>query len=370
MIGVETGRSRTLWLLAGALSVGLHGAAVATALYQPSLPDFTRPAPPLTDPEISVEALLPVLTLPETAPDPGTDTPPDDPTGGLQTQTLTPLTDTGLTDTALAGAPDAGSAPEVLRPLDLASVASIVSTPPTAPEVARPGTGETLATVAPSPPESAPGPETATASGPTDPRLAALVERVRARLESACLLALPRIDADQLSMKVLAADDREIGDFTRQITEGLAAPVDSRPVLLDSRQCPGLTFLRRSAGYPAYALPIQLEAEDIASGSAARGSIGNGAGSYNTLLLIDDNGVVQDLRRFLTVQGGTVTFDVPMTRSGSARDTSQILIAIATAAPLQSVSQNAGKLAQDFFPALAAELGENPRLGVSSLYVR
>ena len=138
----------------------------------------------------------------------------------------------------------------------------------------------------------------------------------------------------------------------------------------DGRRCPGLTVARRAQHYPIFGLGVQLRADEIDSGGSLVGHIANGAGHYNTLLLVDDNGVVQDLRRFLIVQGGEVAFDIPMARVGATRDTSQLLIAIATPGRIESVTANAGRLASDFFPALIAELDDSALIGLGSVYVR
>ena len=45
-------------------------------------------------------------------------------------------------------------------------------------------------------------------------------------------------------------------------------------------------------------------------------ALGKPAGRYVTLLMVDDNGVTHDLRRFLINSGGRISFDVPVARDG------------------------------------------------------
>ena len=85
-----------------------------------------------------------------------------------------------------------------------------------------------------------------------------------------------------------------------------------------------------------------------------------------TLLLVDDNGVVQDLSRFLTIAGSDARFDVPVFRNGPSRDTRQLLIALATAGRPAAVDQMAGQLAGDMFPALQSEL-QGARIGIVAI---
>lgn len=351
------------WLQATAISLSLHALAIGLLIYQPNFANYV--APPRTDgPEIQIETLVPQFTPAEGN---QIDQPPLDPPDGLARPN---------SESTVVGAPPVTATPEVLQPLTSDNSGTILSTPPLAPVVILPEpieagsvTGPTDPDEAPlSPPSLATNPDTEVT--PTDPRLTDLVTRLREQVDIACLMALPSLQDDALTMNVLSPNDREITSFIAAVSNGFDQSITSRRVILDQRQCPGITFLRRNPQYPAFGLNITLQSADISSGSSIVGQIGNGAGWYNTLLLIDDNGVVQDLRRFLTAQGGQVTFDIPMSRAGAARDTSQILIAIATPGRLQSVTRNAGRLARDFFPELAAELDQNARIGVSSLYIR
>lgn len=355
MIGASRINRRGQWLQALVVSLVLHGAAIAGLVYDGvPLPDLggddapprltvetltpQGPAPAMQDGSDVVEPVAPAQPLtPVSPPEVLTATPaPDLPQGGNDWQA--PVVTTGAAQWAVTTA----AMPELV-PQDPAML------PPDAPTESADDSG---------------GP-------PLDPRLAGLIARIRDQFDTPCLLALPLlIGEDEVQLSVLAADDRQIGDFLRDITADLDQDIPDRSILLDRRQCPGLTFARRARDYPVFGLSIQLDSADIASGGALTGRIGNGAGHYNTLLLVDDNGVVQDLRRFLTVQGGEVSFDVPLARVGSARDTNQLLIAIATRDRIQSVTANAGRLAADFFPALIAELGDSALIGVGSVYVR
>jgi hypothetical protein len=89
-----------------------------------------------------------------------------------------------------------------------------------------------------------------------------------------------------------------------------------------------------------------------------------------TLLLIDDNGVVQDLQRFLSFSGNLARFDVPVTRSGLAKDTSQILLAIASPRQPDALRERAGQLAQDVFAGLGGVTGDDTALAVATFDVR
>jgi len=108
----------------------------------------------------------------------------------------------------------------------------------------------------------------------------------------------------------------------------------------------------------------------IGSGGNLIGTIENVAGMYTSLLLIDDNGVVQDLRRFTSFSSGRAEFNVPVSRDGAPRDTSQILFAIATQTRPVTITNRAGYLAKDFFAQLQAEFGSSAIIALAPFEVR
>lgn len=337
MIGAAS--VRLGWAQAVALSLLLHGAGAAALVWRPDWQggDLVPDAPVRLELDLSAvtsatQPEAPTLT-PVTAPD-------------AAPETLTPAQPVPVALTADA---------ELLTPLLSQATLPLVA-PPLTQEAEAPPTPE------------APAPE----SGPTDPRIAELFDRIRGRLSESCLIALPALRGeDQIQLGVLAADDRRISGLMRELTQGLETEITESAVLLDPRQCPALDFIRRDPRYPLPGLSLQIEAQDIASGGNLRGRISGAAGLYTTLLLIDDNGVVHDLRRFQIASAGTTRFEVPLARSGGARDTHQLVLAIASQFRPDTVSTHAGELAGAFFDRLSRDATTaDARFGIGSVYVR
>lgn len=321
------------WALAAGLSLAVHAAAAGAVLWQPSWHWSDGPTEPA---QITVTA-LPVPTAPES-------------------DVLEPVSAPAPPELA-AGAEEI-SAPE---PEPVAPSASPVLTNTALPTADRAET--------PVPPPSAG--ESGPAAAETDPRLAELFDRIRSQLTAPCLLALPALDAEGgIRLNLLASDDAQIPGLLRALTQGLETQVEGQAVLLDPRQCPGLAFARRDARYPVFPLAVRLQSQDVASGESLRGTISGGAGRYVTLLMIDDNGVTHDLRRFLVNAGGRIRFDVPVARDGAGRDTHQLLLAVATPSRPETVSRAAGEPAKDFLDQFAREIGPEALIGVGSVYVR
>lgn len=256
------------------------------------------------------------------------------------------LTAVAPTQTALAPiAPLAGQAAEVVTALD-----SRAALPPLA----------AAAAVPPPPPPSA-----------QDIAVGDLIARIRATPADPCLLALPRRDGPEgVGLELVAATDAAMANFA----EALLTPEDSAirqtRTLIDPRQCAALTYLRDNRDYPATRLGIALDASEVPSGAEMSGVLRGVAGRYVLLLIVDNNGVVQDLQRFLSFSGNFARFAVPVTRVGPPRDTSQLLIAITTDRPAATIRARDGQLAEDVFADLDADQGRNAALGFATFDVR
>ncbi len=221
--------------------------------------------------------------------------------------------------------------------------------------------------------ESQPPRASASPAGPAaDPALLALIERIRGRLDDPCLVALPRPQVAPLGPLVLTLADQDVtaNRFAEAVLSDPDLPVDAQTILVDARQCPALTFLRGRAAYPAFQLGLDLARTQLASGETMVGRLEGAAGAYTSLILVDDNGVVQDLRRFLRFTGGRAEFAIPVTRDGPPRETAQLLIALATPTRPETLTERAGRLASDIFPLLGEELGPNARISVQIVDVR
>lgn len=324
------------WALAAGLSLALHGAAAAALLWHPALPWQDEPPP--------VSALIEVTALPR-------------PVLAARTEVLRPIT---------------APAPPEPEPEPATETAALAAPGPLGGSPVLTSTALPTGRAAPPEPEpAAPEPATAQPGPDADPRLVALFQRIRSRLTAPCLLALPALDGEgRIRLNLLAADDAQIPGLLRALTEGLETGIDGQAVLLDRRQCPALAFARRDARYPVFPLGINLQSQDVASGASLRGTISGAGGRQVTLLMVDDNGVTHDLRRFVIAAGGQIRFDLPVARDGAGRDTHQLLLAVATPARPAAVSAGAGELAESFFQRLSREVGPEALVGVSSVYIR
>ena len=333
---------------------------------EPVEPEVEEPAPVELETELA-EAVEPEALTPETVePEPlaaETLTPEPEPLAPVAAAPATPepLSPLRPDDDELAALAPAG--PERLAPsAPAAAPVAVAPVRPSAPTVAAtaPRT-QTVAPVSATPRVSRPAPVPAAPPPPPgSPQavVAELISKIRAQVGDPCLVALPRQASDGApELVMVAADEGGIGDFAAAVLADIDPRPGQRGVLVDPRQCAALTFLRENASYPAFRLTLGLTEDVLPSGEELSGAVGRAAGRYVSLLLVDDNGVVQDLGTWLSFAGEQARFSIPMRRDGAGRDTSQLLIALATNSRPATLNDLNGQLAADFFPALSDEVG-------------
>lgn len=323
---------------------------------------------PPTFTEMDMAEQTPVPTKPQAGEEPATDPPaatpeperikPVDPAGMALLSPVRPDEGTTLLGAAPVTVTPERLIPEPVKPQTAPAMAPVTLTPLNA-TVTRPNS------------VSPPTPALRQPASQEDPVMQKLIRDIRNRLGDPCLIAIPQRDNAGAPVVVIVADnDRTINAFADAILNRQDIPFEHRSILVDSRQCPVLNMVRANNSYPLFGLSLNLHSQVVRNGGNLTGSIGKIAGSYTSLLLIDDNGVVQDLRRFTSFIAGRAEFDVPVTRPGAARDTSQILLAITTPARPATISARAGHLAADFFADLKDEQGENINLALSPFQLR
>ncbi|KIC47760.1 hypothetical protein RA29_19310 [Tateyamaria sp. ANG-S1] len=206
----------------------------------------------------------------------------------------------------------------------------------------------------------------------SDIAIGQLLGRIREVPQPQCTLALSRRASGTpgAGVSFIGADTDVLDTLALQIIDGLPfEPVQTREEI-DLRQCALLDALRQADSYPASRIGLALDSNTLSSGDSLTGRVIGAGGLFVTLLLVDDNGVVQDMAPFVTLDGTTPVFDAPIARSGPARATRQILVALGTTdAPLE-IEQLLGRVAQDVFTAIPADTLQGMVFGVASFDVR
>lgn len=206
----------------------------------------------------------------------------------------------------------------------------------------------------------------------SDIAIGQLIRRIRTVQQPQCTLALPRRAGGTpgAGVSFVGADPDVLNTLAAQIVEGLEfEPVQTREEI-DLRQCATLDALRQSDSYPANRIGLSLDNTSLVSGDALTGRVIGAEGLFVTLLLVDDNGVVQDMAPFVTIDGTTPVFNAPVARAGPTRATRQILLALGTQGAPIDLSDQIGNEAQAVFSSIPADTLSAMVFGVATFDVR
>ena len=144
----------------------------------------------------------------------------------------------------------------------------------------------------------------------------------------------------------------EILDEAFKRANGFEADIDVRQVT--AQQCPALTFLARLRGERGRTLRLRIGETNLKSGEALTGSVEGAGNDHVQLLLVSDEGLVQDLSALLKPAGESRTFNLRMQRVGAAGAQPQLLIAVTSARPLETL-RDANSPADPLFPLALVE---------------
>ena len=108
-------------------------------------------------------------------------------------------------------------------------------------------------------------------------------------------------------------------------------------------------------------MSIELVSAEIASGGELMGLVENIGRRWFYLLVVDGEGKVHEIDgSWMSAVGpGAVVFHAPMTLTGQAGDTVQLLLAVASDEILEMVWLKEGYEAGSYFDQLRAEIGAN-----------
>jgi serine/threonine-protein kinase len=146
--------------------------------------------------------------------------------------------------------------------------------------------------------------------------------------------------------------------------QGFEAQIGVRQVM--QAQCPAITFLNRLRSERARAPRLRIDNVRVRNGEVLGGTV-EGFGSANIeLLLVSDTGRVHNVSNLLKPATEGKSFEIGMKQDGLTGSQPQLLVAIATAKPLESLRMTAPVDAQQLFPAVLAE-AERARQNVGAI---
>jgi serine/threonine-protein kinase len=153
-------------------------------------------------------------------------------------------------------------------------------------------------------------------------------------------------------------------------TQGFEASIGIR--MVTQPQCPAITFLNKVRGDPARTPRISLGSVKIHPNETVSGNVENFANRVVELLLISDDGLVQNMSYLLKPGTDALAFSIEMKRSESTMGSSvpQLIMAVATPKVLDSLRQPRPTPADQFFLQVLSEAQRaNMTINASARYI-
>jgi hypothetical protein len=161
----------------------------------------------------------------------------------------------------------------------------------------------------------------------------------------------------------------EILDYEFRRQNGFEASIGVHQVT--PAQCAAVSFLSRARGQRGPAPRLDISAAALRSGGALTGTIADVGNRNVDLLLVGDDGFVQNLTGMLKPMGDTKSFNVRVQKNDAGPAQPQLLIAITSAKPLEALKPaQLGSAAQVFAQLLAESLQSGQLLNVSAKYFK
>ncbi len=222
---------------------------------------------------------------------------------------------------------------------------------PPAPPYSEPGSRQPDPSTTPAPPESPraprsgpdpqsiplpspePTPEPTTGPASPDPPAAPTMERVAAYIHNypggVCFFLTPAsVSSKEAVVEGFGMTAQPFADFDKAFKQALGFEAKIQVRQIESGQCALVDLLARQARAKTANVPkLRLDKDRLRSGEELRGSVDLGDAQTGTVLLVEGDGTVHDLARYLKRTGRRASFavrlDVPA--SGAAR--SQLVVA-------------------------------------------
>jgi serine/threonine-protein kinase len=191
-------------------------------------------------------------------------------------------------------------------------------------------------------------------------RVAELRRYVRQFDGGDCFLALPVEVSDGLAKIEAYADSVppvQLLDEAFRRTNGFEAQIGLRQVT--AAQCAAIEFLRLAETDPEAAPRVSVDSFILQNGQSLLGQIGDPLGHALAVLLVADDGAVHDLSDTVEGPPGGQIFRVKLTGSRSGSVKPLLLVVIATASPLATLSSRPLPHADRLFPLLLDEAKRN-----------
>ena len=163
-----------------------------------------------------------------------------------------------------------------------------------------------------------------------------------------CFFLAPVAIGEHSALIGLGSSD---GPFAaRQEFRAMGFDPDIRVLQVAGKQCPAIGFLARLRGGTARAPRLDINQESLRSGQALNGMVDRYGSRIVDLILVSDTGAVKNVSNQLKSGTDAKTFNIGMPGTeGTAGRQPQLLIAVASSAPIDAIQLKQPAEAEQFF---------------------
>jgi serine/threonine-protein kinase len=187
-----------------------------------------------------------------------------------------------------------------------------------------------------------------------------------------CFFVTPLQVSDRIaSVEAYGASPAPFQAFDASFTQlfGFEAQIALRQVT--TAQCPLVGFLARTAAERRAAPTLDIGSFNLRNGQPLSGTVRWQAGQHVEVLLVSDDGYAYNLSAFSRRTADSLSFNSQMNAQGPKGSRPQVVVAIASARPLPSLTSGQPVAASTLFPRVLTEAAETGQsLNVSVKYFK
>lgn len=253
------------------------------------------------------------------------------------------------TETVPATSPSAAQEETSVRVEPIAGEAQAVAVPGTAPagtSVPAEAEKQVALVLPPRPPEL---------PRPVDHRVA-IANFMRENGTGDCFLAVPReIQRDGATVTGFAPKADDLASFERQFISATEAGLTLDRQMISPGQCAALELVGAMSPEVGGGLAVQIVEAEIGDGDDLVADITNVRLPYLNLVLVDDDGMAQDVSGFVLPVSGRLQFRAPLHLRANGRGRTQLLIALSSERDIDMLEFEGQRPAASVFPLAMGE---------------
>jgi hypothetical protein len=186
-------------------------------------------------------------------------------------------------------------------------------------------------------------------------------ERIRSFVEhyngGNCFFLTPVAIGDHTALiEGIGSSDKPFTAFDTEFQRAIGFDPDIRVLQITEQQCPAIAFLSRLRGGDARPPRLDIDQENLRSGEVLNGMVDRYGARDVALILVSDTGMVQNVSSLLKPGTDAKSFNIGMRRTeGAAGRQPQLLIAVTSPAPVDSLRPGQPAEAEKFFPQVLSD---------------